>query len=464
MVSSTAWNWAVGEFGSADLGHLSRTRRVVRMAAAFVDRGTGLVTEAITDPAEREGAYRLLESDRTYALELADATCRATVQRCEGYPYALVAIDGSSLNMADPRGIRETGPIGDKKHSARGFQLMTALAVAPNGVPLGMLAQSWWRRPEERVKRTASKRKVQDKETQYWLTTQLTARTHLSGTSCRPWFQEDRGGDAWPVLRDFIEHGDLATVRASHNRRLLVPTQGERKYLWPTLQAEKPVGTYELDVPGGPGRTARKATMEVRVAHPVLALRNHQTKQVTPAPITAVLTTERNAPAGEAPIEWMLLTTYPVKTLQDAQLVIFGYSQRWRVEEFHKALKTGACNVEKTQLHSERGMRMLTVLLSAVATRLLRLTYLARKHPNLPATTEFTPLEIKAIVRLKKKRNVAHARLTVGSLTTWVAELGGYTGKQSGGPPGFLTLGRGLRRVRDAAAVLEPLEEIGEPQ
>lgn len=463
MEGNSVWKWAVAEFGSADLGHHGRTRRAVRMAAAFAHKGTSLVTEAIVDNAEREGAYRLLESDRLYALELLRASCRATVERCADLPYVFVATDGSSLNMADPLGIRETGPIGDKKHGARGFLLLSALAVSPHGVPLGLLAQCWWRRAAAPVTRQASKRKVADKETQHWLAAQTMARDHLAGTSCRPWFQEDRGGDAWPVLRDFVEHGDLATVRASHNRRLVEPKGGERQYLWPSVEATAPIGTYDLDVPGGAKRKARATTMEVRAANVTLALRNHQTKQVTPVPIWAVLTRERNAPTGETPIEWMLLTTHPVETLQEAQLVIYGYSQRWRIEEFHKALKSGGCNIEDTQLHGERGMRMLTVLLSAVATRLLRLTYLARKEPKLPASQEFSPVEIRAILRLKRRR-APHARLTIAIVTTWLAELGGYTGKQSGGPPGFLTLGRGLRRIRDATALLQPAEEIDEAE
>lgn len=464
MASTSAWDWAVEEFGSASLGHAGRTRRVVRLAASFAARGTGLVTEAIVDESAREGAYRLLESKRAYAFEVAAASFRATTARCAPHPFVFVAVDGSSLNFADPLGVRGTGPIGDRKHGARGFLVTSALAVAPDGVPLGLLGQAWWRRGETPVTREASKRKVHEKETKHWLATQETVRTNLRETTCRPWFQEDRGGDAWPILRDFIRSGDLATVRASHNRRLSGPKGGERQYLWPSVEATAPIGTYALEVVGGPKRKARVTTMEVRAADVTLALRNHQTKQYTPAPVWAVLTREQTAPTGEPPIEWMLLTTYPVKSLEDARLVIHGYSQRWRVEEFHKAWKSGACHVEDMQLHDERGLRLLAVVLASIATRLLRLTYLARKSPDRPATDEFTPIEITAILRLKRKKR-PRTKLTLAQVTTWVAELGGYTGKQSGGPPGFLTLGRGLRTVRDAVAVLTPVEEgIDEPE
>ena len=50
--------------------------------------------------------------------------------------------------------------------------------------------------------------------------------------------------------------------------------------------------------------------------------------------------------------------------------------------------------------------------------------------PPLPPAQPFNPAEL----------NPAQAAL-------WLAELGGYTGKWSGGPPGSTTIGRGLERV-----------------
>lgn len=461
MYLTAAYAWSVEEFGKARLGNHSRTRRVVKMGAAFVDRGTPLVTEAIVDDDEREGAYRLLESDVDHGPAVAASSYRATVARCAPFEYVFVPVDGSSLNMADPHRRRGTGPIGDRK-GGRGFLLMNALAVSPDGVPLGLLGQAWWRREETPPSRHANHRKVHEKETQHWVATHAQVRGSLGSTTCRPWFQEDRGGDAWPVLRDHVKHNALATVRASHDRRVAGSIKGERHYLWPKVEAEPPLGQrYSLEVPAGPKRKARVAAMEVRAADVTLLLKNHQTKTVFPTQVVAVLTREVDPPEGEPAIAWMLLTTYPVKTFEDAARVIWGYCQRWRIEEFHRALKSGGCNVEKTQLQSESGMHLLAVLLGAVATRLLRLTYLPRKHPDLPASEEFAGVEIRALLRLRKVRR-PRSGITLAQAATWLAELGGYTGRQSGGPPGFITLGRGLRRLRDAAAVLA--EEIDEPE
>src|SRR5205085_5794962 len=84
-----------------------------------------------------------------------------------------------------------------------------------------------------------------------------------------------------------------------------------------------------------------------------LDLRNKWSGKHFEAPLYAVWTCERGtAPEGEKPLEWMLLTNYPVQDLTDARLVIGRYAQRWKTEEFHHSWKSGVCNVEATQLRT----------------------------------------------------------------------------------------------------------------
>ena len=53
----------------------------------------------------------------------------------------------------------------------------------------------------------------------------------------------------------------------------------------------------------------------------------------------------------------------------------------------------------------------------------------------------------------------ACAETPTGEDTQWIADLGGYTGKSSGGPFGSITLGRGLTKVVTVASALESLDE-----
>jgi hypothetical protein len=196
----------------------------------------------------------------------------------------------------------------------------------------------------------------------------------------------------------------------------------------------------------------------VRSTRIFLSLRNPWDKQRPYLPVNAVLVCEER-PAGLDRIEWLLLTNHPVARFDEAHQVVQGYMQRWRIEDFHKTWKTGACNVEHTQLReSERVIRWAT-LLSAVAARVERLKHLSRTEPDMPASVEFLDHEIEALVllhtRRKKRNEIVPDQPTIGQATLWIAQLGGYTGKSSGGPPGAITLARGLERLQPAAELLQ---------
>jgi hypothetical protein len=164
-------------------------------------------------------------------------------------------------------------------------------------------------------------------------------------------------------------------------------------------------------------------------------------------------------PAGEKPIEWLLLTNRPISTVEELTQVVLGYAQRWRIEEFHRTWKSGACDVEDMQLRTVEAAEKWATMLAAVAVRIERLKLLSRQEPERPADEEFTPTELRAIAVLRFGEK-ASEKLPDGVVPSikqavqWVAEIGGYTGKSSGGPPGSVTISRGLREVLVVARVL----------
>lgn len=462
---SSSREWAFEEFGSARLGRIDRTRRLVEIATQFADTPSAIIATAITAGAKREGAYRFVENEHIEPVAVAAAAYRATLARVAGAPFAHVPIDGSSLQIKDRRRLKGTGPIGARKFGARGFQVMSALVVTPDGVPQGLCAQAWWSREETPATRASSKRKVEDKETKYWLEVIKDARAAFEKSTCIPWFQLDRGGDAWPVLLEAHAPNCWLTVRASYSRRLHNREASEHQYLWPAVSASAPLGQYGVDVPAGPSRKARHAVLTVRATEVTLSLRNHQTKVRKSLRIWAVMAREVDRTAkDDAPLEWMLLTTYPANTFEAACDVLYGYTQRWRIEEFHKAWKSGACDVEETQLESESGIHTLAVVLGSVATRLLRATYLARTAPDVPASVEFDAAEVRAAALLTGKRRVRVDTVTIGMVTLWIAQVGGYIHRKSAEPPGLVTLTRGMRSVSAAARALRVQEGIDEPE
>lgn len=168
-------------------------------------------------------------------------------------------------------------------------------------------------------------------------------------------------------------------------------------------------------------------------------------------------------PVGEEPISWLLLTNMAVESFDDARLVVYGYSQRWRVEEFHKAWKS-VCRVEDSQLEV-LAFKVWATILASVAMRIERLKYLARNEPDAAATVELTDVELQAIIALKTDdggpppKDYSPDKVpTIAQAVRWIAELGGYVGaKRSGGPPGTIVIGRGLQDVQIAARVIAAL-------
>jgi hypothetical protein len=453
METTEAGAWAHEEFGDAQLGDARRTTRLVAIGSSVAARPAGQVTSVFGTNAERTATFRLVENADVRAVAIASATHRASARRAAEYPFVFVPTDGSSLTLTDQEKSKGLGVVGARSIGARGLQVMTAIAVAPDGTPLGIVAQEWWtRKGRARRKKGRDRRKLRSKETQYWLDAMLNTRAVFAEEAPKtvPWFQLDRGGDAWPVVLDGLEPGQRFTVRAAHDRRLWGEGDEPRRHLWERVASEPLLGSYDLEVAGGPKRKARTAAMEVRACEVTLDFRNERTGKHEPATLWAVLTQETSAvPDDEEPIEWLLLTTHPVRTLEDAIHVLKGYAARWKVEEFHKAWKTGACNVEDTQLRDRESIVKWATILAAVAIRILRLTYLARHQPDQPATVELEPSEVQAIVAVKTKRPPRQGvKVTIGQAVLWLAEIGGYTGKSSGGPPGFIVIRRGLERIQ----------------
>jgi len=445
--------WALGEFGGADLGNTLRTQRLVAMAQRAAEAPDGAVTSVFTNSAAREGAFRFLENDLVSPEAMMRQAHLAGARRCAEQMYAYVPVDQTSLNLKDGTGLKGFGAVGRGRDSARGLQVMSAISVSPEGTPQGLVGQSFWARPRGKKKRPQDRDKqlAKNKETQRWLDVmgQAQAAFGEAAPQTRPWFQMDRGADAWPILKQASDQGIWLTVRASSDRRLWTDPGQPNSYLWATMERQQPLGGFLLAVPERKGRKARTAWMQVRACQVTLSIRDKRTGRHYPLTMWAVHAYELGTtPAKERALEWMLLTTYPVDGVTAAHEVVFGYCQRWRIEDFHKTWKTGACCVETTQLRDADHVIRWAIILGSVAMRIQRLIFLSRSEPQQPATVEFTQAEIDATIVARKPKGYRPGDVPpIVELVQWIAEQGGYTGKSSGGPPGAKVLARGLERL-----------------
>ncbi len=140
---------------------------------------------------------------------------------------------------------------------------------------------------------------------------------------------------------------------------------------------------------------------------------------------------------------------------EQARCIVEAYRARWRIEEFHRTWKQGECNVEDAQLRSLDAVIKWATILAAIATRIERLKYSSRTNPDEAALTVLTSLEIEVLQADQRDRLPKGTRrkkpppadtVSIAEATTWIAQLGGWIGKQNG-PPGSMTLARGLERL-----------------
>ena len=466
----SAQEWARHEFGSAQLGSQARTHRLIKIAAAAASRPAGRLTEVLTDPAAREGAYRFMENEQVDPNAITHGLGVGCAERCRNESFVFVPVDGSSLTLPDPHQVRGLGAVGSDCYGQHGLQAMTAIAVTADGTAAGLLGQRLWARQRKAKAKGKAKakaktkhrrrRRLHEKETRYWLDVinDSCRCWEQAGAQGRLWFQLDRGGDFWEMLQwAESQRHHWVTVRVAYDRRVALDG-GD--YLWPFMQRQPVLGHYELEVPSGQHRQARRARFEVRAAPVTVWARARPSKKKIPIALGAVWAKEVSpVPPGEKPLQWMLFTTAPLNTFADAQQVIFGYTRRWRIEEFHRTWKS-TCRVEETQLRGATRVHRWAVILAAVATRIQRLTQLARTAPEMPAAQELTSDEIDAVLLLRKPALYkAQKSPTIEQAVRWIAELGGYTGKSSGGPPGATTLSRGLLQIQAVAKALRNQRE-----
>jgi hypothetical protein len=229
-------------------------------------------------------------------------------------------------------------------------------------------------------------------------------------------------------------------VRATHDRCL----DAESEKLWAKLESH-PIAFYQdLELPATHKRAARTARIGVRFCE--VCLRTpHRFEAKAPLKVYAVYAHEEDAPEGESPLSWMLLTTEVVQSIDDAARILRWYTYRWRVEEYHKLLKSGA-QVERYRLAAE-GMEALLGFLCVIAVELFRLTYLHRTDPELPLERVLNPTQM-AVLKASSPKKVPQ-NLTVGWGIEMIARLGGYLEHRRKSPIGIQVLWRGWSKLQD---------------
>ena len=193
------------------------------------------------------------------------------------------------------------------------------------------------------------------------------------------------------------------------------------------------------------GKPAREVKLSICATRVTLRGAARPGGRLPPRSMNLVLVREIDAPAGEEPLRWVLLTDLPLDTAEQLLLVVSIYCERWLIEEFHKSLKTGL-GIEDSQLSSARRLMALAGILSICACFLLDLKMMARGD-EATRPYDVTHMDSCMLAVLEHKRRPPESGWTAATLIVAIAKLGGYLGRRNDGPPGWLTIWRGWQTL-----------------
>jgi hypothetical protein len=154
-------------------------------------------------------------------------------------------------------------------------------------------------------------------------------------------------------------------------------------------------------------------------------------------------------PSSCEAIEWKLITDMPVRSRAEAIEKIDWYALRWKIEVFHKIMKSG-CRAQASKLRTAERLVNLIAMFCIMGWRIFWMTMLNRSTADASPMCALTPLEIKLLDQLVIDKDELRAGpRTLSDYLTKVAQLGGYLARASDPPPGNMVMWRGLSRLTD---------------
>jgi len=413
--------WAAHEFGGAALGDRRLSERLVECARAQARMpGRAFCAVAQGDWPAIKAYYRMIDQPDDSALSpvaiLAPHRQR-TVQRMRAQTTVLCIQDGTDLNYSGLAQCQGLGVIGSNQTGARslGLHLHSTLVVSTEGLPLGIL-DAQCTAPTAKApgdERPAAAIPIEEKRTFSWiqgLRGCMEVARELPDT--RQICVMDREADFFELFDEQRQTREVdLLIRAKHDRC----TQDDLN-LFAALRQSPVSGQVRIKVPrqsARPKKSKQKArekklprTAVVELRYRPIALRPplaHQEKE--PISLWVVHARESTPPAGAEPIEWFLLTTREITTAADAQDCLRWYCLRWRIEDWHRVLKSG-CGVEALQHKSAERLKRAIAINLVIAWRIMLMTLLGRECPALPAELLFSDLEIEVLEAYAKKMDL----------------------------------------------------------
>lgn len=443
------------EFRDARLGF--RFRKLLAQIGGAMGQSIPL---ACQDWANTKAAYRFFSNERVSEADILAGHFQSTRERTVTTDGPILVLHDTTefsyqRENADAIGITKSINSGRDKagrlkvHTVCGILMHSSLAVTTRGLPLGLTAIKFWTRKKFKGTNALKKKinptrvPIEKKESIRWLEN-VQQSAALLGDPRRCVHIGDRESDIYELFCVAREADTHFLIRTCVDR-----LAGDGNHTIADEMEEVAVkGLHRIEIRDSNG-DPDEAVLEIRYRKIRVLPPIGKQKRYPALTLTVIHAEERGTPKDRKRIEWKLITDLAVASRADAIEKLEWYALRWKIEVFHKILKSG-CKAEESKLRTAQRLTNLIAVFCILSWRVFWMTMLNRSTPGALPTLALTATEITVLDRVIGDKSTVR-RKTISHYLLKIARLGGYLARANDPPPGNTVMWRGLSRLTDIA-------------
>jgi len=457
---STDPRWVDMEAEKCQFADVRLGRRFKTLVEEVSDCVGGSIPFACQDWASTKAAYRFFSNPRVSEEDILGGHFESTRSRFHAASGTTLILHDTTEFSYERESARNLGLVtracmgsgrdGRLRHiTVRGILMHSSLAVTLDGLPLGLASIKFWTRKNFKgcnaLKRKINPTRVpiEEKESYRWLEN-LRQSTRLLGAPERCVHIGDRESDIYELFCAAREEGTHFLVRTCVDR--LAGDGGHT--IGDEMKATRVKGMHRLQLRTRDGESS-EAVLKIKYRRVQVLPPIGKKDRYPQLALSVIYAKESGKPKGRDPVDWKLITDLPVDSLSDAIEKLAWYSLRWKIEVFHKILKSG-CKAEESKLRTSERLVNLISIFCIVSWRIFWMTMINRTAPQAPPTIALTQEECVILDSLVNDRpkNSGGAK-TLANYIRKLAQIGGYLARRSDPPPGNTVIWRGMSRLVD---------------
>jgi len=312
------------------------------------------------DWANTKAAYRFLSNERVSEAGILPGHFQSTRERFAATDGPVLVLHDTSEFTYKREDIQAVGKtrIGiagaaldgrPRYYTACGILMHSSLAVTTEGLPLGLSAIKFWTREKfkgaNELKRHINPTRVpiEQKESIRWLEN-LKQSSTLFAEPSRCVHIGDRESNIFELFCAAEELGTQFLVRTCVDR---LASDGAHT-IADEMAEVACKGLHRVAVEDKNGNVS-EAVLELRYRRIRVLPPIGKQKQYPALVLTVLHAQERDKPRGRERVDWKLLTNLPVTCRAEAVEKLQWYALRWKIETFHKILKSGCMQSRRVQ-------------------------------------------------------------------------------------------------------------------